>query len=208
MRPEEACQAVHALLYGLPEFKQPAEVPITDGLYFFYEDGESSQHAPDGRIVRVGNHPRPDGTLVRRLRQHYYGRKIGSVFRKFLGGALMRTENPSHPSHPSHPCLASEPGKGHWERQHEKPCHRYRSVEPEQHPATQRAGKSVSAAAKAHAVCACFSTNCSPNLARSPSTFRQTSTRTWRATSRHRPRTAGVARRLARAVRSRLAGES
>ena len=123
MRPEEACKAVHALLCALPEFEHPAEVPITDGLYFFYEDGESSQDAPGGRIVRVGNHPRSDGTLVRRLRQHYQGRKNGSVFRKFLGGALMRAEDPSHP------CLAPEPGKGHWERQHDKPCHRCRSVE-------------------------------------------------------------------------------
>ena len=68
MRPQGACQAVHALLRALPEFDHPAEVPITDGLYFFYEDGESSQHEPGGRIVRVGNHPRSDGTLARRLR--------------------------------------------------------------------------------------------------------------------------------------------
>lgn len=123
MRPEAACQAVHAPLCRLPEFERPAEVPITDGLYFFFEDGESSQHAPGGRIVRVGNHPRSDGTLVRRLRQHYQRGKNGSVFRKFLGGALMRAEDPSHP------CLAPEPGKGRWERQDAKPCHRCRPVE-------------------------------------------------------------------------------
>ena len=123
MRPEEACQAVHALLSPLPVFEQPTEVAITDGLYFFYEDGESSQHASVGRIVRVGNHPCSDGTLVRRLRQHYQGRKNGSVFRKFLGGALMRAEDPNHP------CLAPRPGKGHWERQNDKPCHRCQPVE-------------------------------------------------------------------------------
>ena len=84
---------------------------------------ESAQHAPAGRIVRVGNHPRSDGTLVRRLRQHYKGHKNGSVFRKFLGGALMRSEDPSHP------CLAPAPGKGHWEKQDEKTCHRCQPVE-------------------------------------------------------------------------------
>ena len=123
MNPEEICSTVHELLRPLPAFEQPAEVPIADGLYFFYERGESSRHAPDGRIVRVGNHPRSDGTLVRRLRQHYTGRKNGSVFRKFLGGALIRAEDPGHP------CLAPAPGKGHWERQDEKPCHRCRPIE-------------------------------------------------------------------------------
>ena len=51
------------------------------------------------------------------------GGKNGSVFRKLLGGALMRTETPSHP------CLAPGPGRGHWERQDEKPCDRCRPIE-------------------------------------------------------------------------------
>ena len=123
MNPEEACRAVHELLEPLPVLGQPGGVSITDGQYFFYEDGESSGHASEGRIVRVGNHPRSDGTLVRRLRQHYRVGKNGSVFRKFLGGALMRAESPSHP------CLAPGPGLGHWERQDEKPCDRCRPVE-------------------------------------------------------------------------------
>ena len=64
--------------------------------------------------MRVGNHPRSDGTLVRRLRQHYKGHKNGSVFRKFLGGALMRSEDPSHP------CLAVATGQvvAHTKKQH------------------------------------------------------------------------------------------
>lgn len=123
MSPEKACGAVHDLLEPLPMVEQPGGVSITDGLYFFYEDGESSSHASEGRIVRVGNHPRSDGTLVRRLRQHYRGGKNGSVFRKFLGGALMRAESLNHP------CLAPGPGRGHWERQHEKLCDRCRPVE-------------------------------------------------------------------------------
>ena len=123
MSPEEACSAVHELLEPLPVVGQPGGVSITDGLYFFYEDGESSGHASEGRIVRVGNHPRSDGTLVRRLRQHYRVGKNSSVFRKFLGGALMRAESLSHP------CLAPGSGLGHWERQDEKPCDRCRPVE-------------------------------------------------------------------------------
>ena len=103
MSPEAGCRTIHALIGSLPVFEQLATVTITDGLYFFYEHGESAQHAPAGRIVRVGNHPRSDGTLVRRLRQHYKGHKNGSVFRKFLGGALMRSEDPSHPSLRRHP---------------------------------------------------------------------------------------------------------
>ena len=123
MSPEAGCRTIHALIGSLPVFEQPATVTITDGLYFFYQHSESAQHAPAGRIVRVGNHPRSDGTLVRRLRQHYKGHKNGSVFRKFLGGALMRSEDPSHP------CLAPAPGKGHWEKQDEKTCHRCQPVE-------------------------------------------------------------------------------
>ena len=123
MSPEEACRALHELMEPLPVFGQPVGVSITNGLYFFYEDGESNRHASEGRIVRVGNHPRSDGTLVRRLRQHYRVGKNGSVFRKFLGGALMRAESPRHP------CLAPGPGLGHWERQNEKPCDQCRPVE-------------------------------------------------------------------------------
>lgn len=111
------------MLAALPAFEHPRDVTIKDGLYFFYEGGESSPHAPSGRVVRIGNHPRSDGTLVRRLRQHYQGRKNGSVFRKFVGGALMRVDNRDHP------CLAPAPGKGHWERQNEKVCDRCRPVE-------------------------------------------------------------------------------
>ena len=91
MNPEVICPTVQAFLHSLPALEHPTQAPITDGLYFFYERGEASQHAPDGRIVRIGNHPRSDETLVRRLKQHYAGRKNGSVFRKFLGGALEST---------------------------------------------------------------------------------------------------------------------
>lgn len=120
---ERACRQVHRLLEALRLYGEPREVPFLDGLYFFYELGEASRHAPNGRIVRVGNHPRSEGGLVRRLRQHFSGQKNGSVFRKFLGGALLRTQD-SESS-----CLRPRPGQGHWEKQDARGCARCQPVE-------------------------------------------------------------------------------
>jgi hypothetical protein len=114
--PTDACAAVHAALATLPAYSAPAQVPFHDGLYLFYERGETSAHAPGGRVVRVGNHPRSDGSLHRRLGQHLRGHKNGSVFRKALGGALLRR------SQPTSPCLAPGPGMGHWETHGGEPC--------------------------------------------------------------------------------------
>lgn len=111
-----ACQRLHSALATLPLLHAPSENRVQDGLYFFYEHGEESTHGPVGRIVRVGNHPRSDGSLGRRLRQHYSGRKNGSAFRRLLGGALIRVREPSSP------CLAPGPGRGHWERQGDPVC--------------------------------------------------------------------------------------
>jgi len=121
--PEEACKAIHEALEELPLLTSPADVPFGDGLYFFFEEGESSYHAPKGRIVRVGNHPRKQSGLVSRLRIHYSGSKNSSVFRKFLGGALLRRADPTSS------CLLPGPGKGHWEKQDAKTCPRCRPTE-------------------------------------------------------------------------------
>ena len=121
--PEQPCEAIHEALETLPLLDSPVEVPFADGLYFFYEEGEFSDHAPNGRIVRVGNHPRRQGGLVSRLRMHYSGNKNSSVFRKFLGGALLRRANPADP------CLSPAPGKGHWESGNAKACLRCRPTE-------------------------------------------------------------------------------
>jgi len=121
--PKDACKAIHEALEALPLLASPADVPFTDGLYFFYEQGEASKHAPNGRIVRVGNHPRSQGGLVSRLRMHYSGNKNSSVFRKFLGGGLLRRANPADP------CLSPAPGKGHWEKQGAKTCPRCKPAE-------------------------------------------------------------------------------
>ncbi|MCH8815197.1 MAG: hypothetical protein IH957_08915 [Chloroflexi bacterium] len=106
----ELCLAIHQTLEALTAQESPRSVPFTDGLYFFFEKTEKSEHAPDGRIVRVGNHPRSRGGLVRRLRNHYASNKNSSVFRKSIGGALMRRDQRDHP------CLA------HWEKQDAPKC--------------------------------------------------------------------------------------
>lgn len=119
--PLQACGRMHELIRRLEPFTSPASVTAKDGLYFFYEQGETSDDAPDGRIVRVGNHPRAEGGLRTRLDNHYrrsVGAKNGSVFRRYIGGALLRRDDPQSP------CLLPAPGMGHWERQHEPACPR------------------------------------------------------------------------------------
>jgi len=76
----------------------------SSGIYLFFEKGETVHI--DGKIhdrfVRVGTHNK-DGNFPGRIRQHYgnkgnlMGNKNGSVFRKHLGGAIMRRENPNDP---------------------------------------------------------------------------------------------------------------
>jgi hypothetical protein len=124
--PRAACGVIHELLDSLPRFAGPADIPIDDGLYFFYERGESTRHTSGARVVRVGNHPRSAGRLKARLRDHYResrGAKNGSVFRRYLGGALLRRSDADSP------CLAPSPGAGHWERQNESTCHACAGVE-------------------------------------------------------------------------------
>lgn len=122
---QPGCEDLHRTLSKLPLLNSPSEVLPKDGLYFFYEKGEFSAHDSGLRIVRVGNHPRSQGRLVARLRQHYGGNKNSSVFRKFLGGAILRRRDMSHP------CLQPVPGRGHWEKQDAKTCERCRPVETE-----------------------------------------------------------------------------
>jgi len=111
------CSRVHAALAALPLWSHPEQVPFANGLYFFYERGEQSRHAPQGRVVRIGNHPLVQDGLPARLGEHYGASgKNGSVFRRYLGGALLRRQDPDHP------CLRPAPGRGHWEQQGARPC--------------------------------------------------------------------------------------
>jgi len=119
--PTVACAQVHRLLETLPLLEAPEELAFANGLYFFYETGETSGHAQRGRIVRVGNHPRAADRLKARLSEHFRtrkGAKNGSAFRRYLGGALMRQDDPGSS------CLLPRPGAGHWERQGLPECHR------------------------------------------------------------------------------------
>jgi hypothetical protein len=117
----EACAAIHRLFFDLPVYRTPDEIPFRDGLYVFYERRQRSPHGDGARIVRIGNHPRSDGRLVGRLREHYLTRrnaKNGSVFRLLLGGALIRRDDPRSP------CLLPGPGRGHWEAHMQPECDR------------------------------------------------------------------------------------
>jgi hypothetical protein len=122
---KETCARIHGALSTLP-LRRSADAGVpSDGLYFFYEDGEINSHGTGARVVRVGNHPHAAGGLRNRLRNHYPGNKNASVFRKFLGGALIRQRNPDDP------CLLPGPGQGHWERQDGKACSTCKPVEQE-----------------------------------------------------------------------------
>lgn len=115
--PAEACRLIHDVVTGLPRYIDPADVPIDNGLYFFFELGEDSPHGHP-RITRIGNHPRAQDGLVARLRNHYAthrGAKNGSVFRRYLGGALLRRDGRLT-------CLDPASGKGHWERGDGQEC--------------------------------------------------------------------------------------
>ena len=84
----EACGRIHAAVERLPVCTRPLQVPFDNGLYFFFETGEESRHGPKERIVRVGKNT--SRSLKQRLDQHFGTQKNSSVFRKYVGGALIR----------------------------------------------------------------------------------------------------------------------
>lgn len=77
----------------------PPQLLPENGVYVFFELGESVP-LYGCRIVRVGTH-REDGRLSRRIRNHYGtatgGDRRQSVFRRHVGGALLRRIHPEHP---------------------------------------------------------------------------------------------------------------
>ncbi len=109
--PATGCARIHTALAALSCWRQPAAVPFTNGLYFFYEQGEWSPHTPGGRVVRIGNHPRAQDRLVGRLEDHFNSRpgaKNFSVFRRYLGGALLRRQDANGPClQPARPARAT-----------------------------------------------------------------------------------------------------
>lgn len=94
------CKEIHKFVERLPvyNFRTPRSKLPRNGVYFFYENGEVYQF--DGevhrRIVRVGTH-RSQDRFRSRIYQHFMGNKNSSVFRKHLGGALIRKMEPNDP---------------------------------------------------------------------------------------------------------------
>jgi hypothetical protein len=92
--------SIHEIIEPLPLNRYPIskrDLP-DNGLYLFYEEGERF-HADDqarDRIARVGTHREQD-RLPDRISIHFHGDKNSSVFRRHLGGAIIRRENPSDP---------------------------------------------------------------------------------------------------------------
>ena len=93
---------IYALVQSLDRHnhKSKSAALPSNGIYFFFEQGETVRwrNATIDRIIRVGTHKK-DGRFKKRIRQHYgnvnslRGNKNGSVFRKHLGGALLRRAN-------------------------------------------------------------------------------------------------------------------
>lgn len=51
----EGCQRIHAAVDRLPRYTGSSfHVPFDNGLYFFFEQDEKSQHGHAGQIVRMG----------------------------------------------------------------------------------------------------------------------------------------------------------
>lgn len=99
----EKLQRVYELLALLPRYHHTApraELP-DDGVYVFYERGQTARldDWTVDRVTRIGTH-RADGNFPGRIRQHYgnktnlSGNKNASVFRKHVGGALLRKQDP------------------------------------------------------------------------------------------------------------------
>jgi len=94
----EICLRIHEIVESLPLYRYPInrENLPANGIYFFYEEGEKIQIGSQvkDRIVRVGTHREQD-RFPDRIFNHYNGNKNSSVFRKHLGGALIRRKNPA-----------------------------------------------------------------------------------------------------------------
>jgi len=101
------CRRLHEVLCNAPEMRWPFEFDDlpSNGIYFFYEDGEVWGHGGDDqRIVRVGTHR--EGNFRSRMADHYIvnerkmdfdknkaAPKDRSIFRKNLGRALLHRDH-------------------------------------------------------------------------------------------------------------------
>ena len=107
---QQLCHWLHEQLELLPLVRYPftlTQLP-TNGIYFFYEDGETWGHGPSKpRIVRIGSHR--DGNFRSRINDHFLlsksemplhaerpAPKDRSIFRKNLGRALLAKADDSY----------------------------------------------------------------------------------------------------------------
>jgi hypothetical protein len=88
----EQCRWLHDQLDFLRLFRYPfikEELP-DNGIYFFYEEGETWGHGGDNpRIVRIGTHKK-DKNFQKRMCKHFSHRRRESVFRRNIGSALLK----------------------------------------------------------------------------------------------------------------------
>lgn len=104
----EKCKWLHQHLELLPIFKYPFDLKLLprNGIYFFYEEGENSDHG-DGirkpRIVRIGTHK--ENNFKTRISEHFLPNESRmrftqinpkpsdrSIFRKNIGRALLNKQ--------------------------------------------------------------------------------------------------------------------
>jgi len=105
----ETCKWLHAQLELLPIFKYPFDLKLfpNNGVYFFYEEGENSDHGNGinrPRIVRIGTHK--ENNFQSRISEHFLLNESKmnftianpkpsdrSIFRKNIGRALLNKNN-------------------------------------------------------------------------------------------------------------------
>ncbi|WP_296560849.1 DUF6884 domain-containing protein [uncultured Acetobacterium sp.] len=86
---QKDCWTIHQLFVEARRYRydQISEIPFNDGIYLFFEEGET--YSSFDRIVRVGTHDSA-GRLKLRLKDHFFTeRKDGSIFRKNIGKAML-----------------------------------------------------------------------------------------------------------------------
>ena len=104
----ETCKWLHEQLELLPIFKYPFDLKLlpNNGIYFFYEEDENSNHGngiPKPRIVRIGTHK--ENNFRSRISEHFLLNESKmnfmhtnskpsdrSIFRKNIGRALLNKQ--------------------------------------------------------------------------------------------------------------------
>jgi hypothetical protein len=105
---QETCKWLHEQLEHLPIFKYPFDLKLLpkNGVYFFYEEGENSDHGNSisrPRIVRIGTHK--ENNFRSRISEHFLLNESKmkfiqtnpkpsdrSIFRKNIGRALLNKQ--------------------------------------------------------------------------------------------------------------------